>query len=378
MFKRKSKPTKIEEKFEVGKANMEFPDYEIKIEGTVPIDYAYAIDERQKRVEKINKDFEEKNELTDEFIEEQNKKRFNESIETDISNFADKLATSLDQFITALGKVPNIEDIIPISNFSDINKTIEVLQDISTSIRDNASKTESKNKYLKEEIEEEFDLIEDLKKEGFKIYSLDEADEDTKANMEEYKASVALNLPEKDRTWYFKDGDCMKKYFSEGGKLDVNNTNLVEAIPAIAAAAITSAAAGAGSRLVDKIFGESTAVLDAPKKRNRSANVKKEDKMYSSDDLWLKVYDDLSSEVENEGPKGEVNKEVDIPRGKRFIGPYAGPGDYDLSVYARTEEDLKWAKKVADHYGLDFDSKKDTNSKTNEQYPYVGIVRDIR
>ena len=55
MFKKKRH---VSEDFDVGKANMETPNYEIKINGQVPIDYATAINDRQKRIDKIEKDFE--------------------------------------------------------------------------------------------------------------------------------------------------------------------------------------------------------------------------------------------------------------------------------------------------------------------------------
>ena len=99
--------------------------------------------------------------------------------------------------------------------------------------------------------------------------------------------------------------------------------------------------------------------------------------MYSRDDVWAKVYDELSSEVENEGPKGEIYKEVDIPRGKRFTGPYVGPGNDDLTVYAHIKDDLKWAKKIADHFGLKIDMKEDKNKTSNKYYPFYAILRNV-
>lgn len=51
---------KVREKFQVGKANMEFPDYEIKIEGQTPITYADAINKRINNINQIKKDFEGK------------------------------------------------------------------------------------------------------------------------------------------------------------------------------------------------------------------------------------------------------------------------------------------------------------------------------
>ena len=74
---------KVGEKFEVGKANMEFPDYEIKIEGQTPITYADAINKRIKNITRIKKDFERKDKIMDEF-ENENQKRFDESFDKDL------------------------------------------------------------------------------------------------------------------------------------------------------------------------------------------------------------------------------------------------------------------------------------------------------
>ena len=56
---------KVREKFEVGKANMEFPDYEIKIGGQTPITYADAINKRINNINQIKKEIERKNKIMD-------------------------------------------------------------------------------------------------------------------------------------------------------------------------------------------------------------------------------------------------------------------------------------------------------------------------
>lgn len=432
MFKKKKK---LKEGFDVGKINMETPDYEIKIDGVTPIDYATAINDRQQRVEKIEKDFEEKDKITDEFIEEQDDRRMNESSKAEQIK---KQYKELEAKLEAEGK-----DIAK-------EKLEGPLHDLAMKYVEVSMKESCDSKYLKETSED--DLIVDMKKDGFEIYTLSEVDEETKKDMETDGVTIAVELPERARTWYFKDMETMKKFFADGGKLDVDKPGLVEALPAIATAAITAAAAGAGSRLVDKVFGESASskemlymraenisdeidalltdlsgienvnkyildsefdvlnkaveilqdfammyshvekgedlseatenteakVAEKPKKRVRSANVKKEDKFYSEDDKFLQVYDDLSSEVENEGKGKEVNKQVKVPRGKRYVGPYVGPGDYDLTVYAKTREDLQWAEKIADHYGVKIDIKEDRNFTSNKYYPWKAILRNIK
>lgn len=282
---KKRKNRKVVENFHVGNSNMEIPDYEIKINGVVPIDYATAINDRQARKEKIKNDFLHKDKLTADFLDEEDRyKNRDEEDLIELSNLeesvssqklykkVEKVADDLSDVYDEIDKIDNLEDFMDRKSLRDIENVIQVLYDFAQSysyIMDNEDVFESSHK---KELEED----------------------------------------------------------------------------------------------------------EQVQKRTRSANVKKEDKMFSSDDKWLQVYDDLSSEVENEGPKGEVNKQVKIPRGKRFIGPYAGPGDYDLSVYGRTLEDLQWAKKVADHYGVDIIIKEDKNRRTNMYYPYTAILKDIK
>lgn len=260
MFKKKRH---VSEDFDVGKANMETPNYEIKINGQVPIDYATAINDRQKRIDKIEKDFEKKDELTDEFIEEQEDRRMNESFDSKLYDEAVALSKTLDSFITKIGSFVDTDFAMVGSDMDTLNRAVEALDTFATLY-----------------FEEKYPLRESSKAEQIKRRGRPKAD---------------------------------------------------------------------------------------PK-----------DKMFSEDDLWLQVYDDLSSEVDNEGKGKEVNKQVKIPRGKRFIGPYAGPGDYDLTVYGKNMEDLQWAKKVADHYGVDIEIKKDNNSNTNSYYPYVAILKDVK
>ena len=340
MLKRKSKNKKfVKENFDAGKANMEVPDYEIKIDGVVPISYATAINDRQDRVEKIDKDFENKNEITNEFIDEtqdryMEKKGITESMEeTKLYKRADKLAREIESFIQDITEI-NWEDFTTETDIDTLNKAVASLDGFATAysyIMDNEDVFESKQDV--EKIRAEYKrLAAKLEAEG--------------KDIEKEKLEGPLH-------------DLAMKYVDAtigSLKEDIDVCPVCKKNPCICEC--------------DELKEATT--------RNRSKNTKKEDKMYSTDDLWLQVYDDLSSEVENEGPKGEVNKQVDIPRGKRFVGPYAGPGDYDLTVYGKTMEDLQWAKKVADHYGVDIKIKKDMNRRTNTYYPYTAILKDIK
>lgn len=284
------KKKRISESFNVGNANMEIPDYEIKIEGQVPVTYATAINDRKETKKIINKKFEEKDKLTDEFIDENNNRlgdtntmEIKESVESKIYKRAEQISSDIDNIAKDLARI-NYEDFISDKDLRQLTRAARILEDFSVAY---AHVMEDENLSESDDNQSDDDVCPECKKNPCECVELKEA-------------------------------------------------------------------------------------------RTRSANTKKEDKLFSSDDLWLKVYDDLSSEVENEGPNGEVNKEVKIPRGKRFIGPYAGPGDYDLTVYGKTMDDLKWAKKVADHYGVKIETKKDTNRRTNIYYPYTAILRDVR
>ena len=115
---------------------------------------------------------------------------------------------------------------------------------------------------------------------------------------------------------------------------------------------------------------EAVAVAE-PKKRTRSPNEVKHQGDYSSEDLWLAVYDELSAEVDNEGEGQQVNKQIKARRGERYekVLPI---GDSDIIVYATKPEEFEFAKRVADHYGVTYDEpKEDKNRSTNDYYKYT-------
>lgn len=115
---------------------------------------------------------------------------------------------------------------------------------------------------------------------------------------------------------------------------------------------------------------EATAVAE-PKKRIRSANEIQHEGDYSSEDLWLAVYDELSAEVDNEGEGKQVNKQIKARRGERYekVLPI---GDSDIIVYATKPEEFEFAKRVADHYDVTYDEpKEDKNKSTNDYYKYT-------
>ena len=323
MFKKKRH---VSEDFDVGKANMETPNYEIKINGQVPIDYATAINDRQKRVNKIEDDFVEKDNLTDEFIEEQDNRRMNESFNSNLYDESIFLTDKLNKFIDRINNLEDVDSYISDFDIQKLNDASTILDNFTTAYKSGGYplKESSKAEQIKKEYKE---LEAKLKSEG--------------KDIEKEK----LNGPLHDLAIKYVDATIgIKESKEEACPKEVQELQEVE----------------------------------QPVKRRGRPKADPKDKMFSDGDLWLQVYDDLSSEVENEGKGKEVDKQVKIPRGKRFIGPYAGPGDYDLTVYGKNMEDLQWAKKVADHYGVDIEIKKDNNSNTNSYYPYVAILKDVK
>lgn len=118
-------------------------------------------------------------------------------------------------------------------------------------------------------------------------------------------------------------------------------------------------------------INEATAVAEPEtKKRTRAPNEVKEKGNFSSEDLWLAVYDELSAEVDNEGEGKEVNKQLKARRGERYekVLPI---GDSDIVVYATKPEEFDFAKKVAEYYEVTYDEPKlDKNKATNDYYKY--------
>lgn len=118
-------------------------------------------------------------------------------------------------------------------------------------------------------------------------------------------------------------------------------------------------------------INEATAVAEPEtKKRTRAPNEIKEKGNFSSEDLWLAVYDELSAEVDNEGEGKEVNKQLKARRGERYekVLPI---GDSDIVVYATKPEEFEFAKKVAEYYEVTYDEPKlDRNKATNDYYKY--------
>lgn len=124
---------------------------------------------------------------------------------------------------------------------------------------------------------------------------------------------------------------------------------------------------------VEEPLIESPAAVAEPetKKRARSANEKKYKGDYSSEDLWLAVYDELSAELDNEGSGQQVDKQIKAKKGERYEHVYPVEGSNDIVVYATSPDKFEFAKRVCDYYEVTHDEpKEDRNSTTNEYYKY--------
>lgn len=385
---------KVREKFEVGKANMEFPDYEIKIEGQTPITYADAINKRIKNITQIKKDFERKDKIMDEF-EEENFRRLQETIADDMiailrkmnikddDQLRDQVLKITNQFIDE--RMPPVELFLKYheakGNYNehpqDFEKAYAILDRYAKEgenvdnmpvdelfVRAPEDVQHQLISLIRPSMQESLDLNNKLYKHAENLSSMLSTfiDEISKINTVDFLTDGDFDIL--NRAVEVLDG------FATSYSYIMDNENVFE----------SKKCPDCGNEICtcDKTpenleeAGRATAELRKPR-----SVIKKEDKLYSRDDVWAKVYDELSSEVENEGPKGEIYKEVDIPRGKRFIGPYVGPGNDDLTVYAHIKDDLKWAKKIADHFGLKIDMKEDKNKTTNKYYPFYAILRNV-
>ena len=129
--------------------------------------------------------------------------------------------------------------------------------------------------------------------------------------------------------------------------------------------------------LFEDYIDEATAVAEPPvKKRTRGENEKKWIGDYSSEDLWLAVYDELSAEIDNEGKGQQVDKQIKARKGERYEHVYPDANSNDIIVYGTDLDKFEFAKRVADHYGVEYDEpKEDKNSRTNDYYKYSMRIR---
>ena len=88
-------------------------------------------------------------------------------------------------------------------------------------------------------------------------------------------------------------------------------------------------------------------------------------------DLWTKVYDELSSDLDPDDTKRELKPS----RGRRYQNIHVDING-NIVVDATSEKKLEYAKQVADHYGVEYKVKKDENPFTEyrKYYPYSLVL----
>lgn len=325
----------------IGKCNMEVPDKKVEVTGTVPIVYADAINTHQDTVEKIEDDFKEKDKEVDDIVKdnekqvkERSKMKLSESLfecddvitedtETKLYKRAENISDEIDALLADFGSIDNIDDYIIDSDFDVLNRAVEVLQDFAMAyshIMDNEDVFES--------LEDEDKIRKEYKE------------------LKDQAAKYGDNVPE----------DLANKLHAKAmefadAKINTHNQD------------------------VRKKF------VEDDNKRSRGTNEKPEDKLINqvADDkelTWMKVYDELSATLDNEGEGKDVDKELKAKRGERYEEVYPGPGDNTIIVYAPSLEDFAFAKKVADHYGVKADQPKAVmNAKKNDYYKYSMLIR---
>ena len=337
----KFKPYKISPLNEslLGNTNMEYPADDIEVKGAVPVDFAAAIDEHQKRVEKNKETFKEFKKKAEEFVEENHNREVKGETTAEMKEL--KLSESLfedaaeegkfDKYIGQFGSGP----CAPISHLTYWKRHLD---DAAKHLND-----ERFGEMAEEEVAEALDNI--------------------KANLQEF---IDFN------TYWTKHYELVRQAFSQV----IENAAVKMGMPESLVAEDVDPDFFEVNE--DDILTEAPVAVMEPevkKKRTRGPNEKPDIADYSSEDLWYAVYDELSATTDNEGEGKTVNKQLKARRGERYEQVYPH-GDTDLIVYAMKPEDFEFAKKVADHYGVVAEEpKEDKNPATNGYYKYSMVIR---
>lgn len=342
----------------LGNCNMEYPADDIEVKGAVPVDFAAAIDEHQKREEKSQETFKEFKKKADEFVKENSNREVKGETTAEMKkmhlseavDFGDPMEFGRGPCVPI---VPNytrtLQDAVAAledertSNLAmkQLRRYIYQLADYQQSV-DNfnefwAARYPAVTDYLKKQIAiVPENILNQLL--GIKEALLD------------VDVPITANVTANGNTVPFMNGSS-KTEDVDPDFFEVNEDDILTEAP--------------------------VAVMEpeVKKKRHRSPNEKPDIADYSSEDLWYAVYDELSATTDNEGEGKTVNKQLKARRGERYEQVYPH-GDTDLIVYAMKPEDFEFAKKVADHYGVVAEEpKEDKNPATNGYYKYSMVIR---
>lgn len=337
----KFKPYKISPLNEslLGNTNMEYPADDIEVKGAVPVDFAAAIDEHQKRVEKNKETFKEFKKKAEEFVEENHNRKVKGETTAEMKEL--KLSESLFEDATEEGKFDKYIGQFgsgPCAPISHLTYWKRHLDDAAKHLKD-----ERFGEMAEKEVTEALDNI--------------------KANLQEF---IDFN------TYWTKHYELVRQAFNQV----LENADAKMGMPESLVAEDVDPDFFEVNE--DDILTEAPVAVMEPevkKKRTRGPNEKPDIADYSSEDLWYAVYDELSATTDNEGEGKTVNKQLKARRGERYEQVYPH-GDTDLIVYAMKPEDFEFAKKVADHYGVVAEEpKEDRNPATNGYYKYSMVIR---
>lgn len=352
------KPSRLNEAL-LGNRNMGYPTNEIEVKGAVPVDFAAAINEYQTREKKTAETFKEFKDKAEEFVKQNHNRKVKGKATSEMKKMHLSEAVDFGNPME-FGRGPCVPIV---HNYTrTIKDAVEGLRDPKTAnlaksalsryayqLMDAKMSVDNFNTYWQARYPASMDYIE-------KQLALIPDDVLNQLLGIKNESIIDLNLP-----------------------VTANITANGNTVPFLNGSAKTEDIDPDFFAIDnEQILAESpTAVMDPPvkKKRKRGPNEKPDIADYSSMDLWYAVYDELSATTDHEGEGKTVNKQLKARRGERYEHVYPH-GDTDIVVYAMDIEDLDFAKRVADHYGVIAEKpKKDNNPRTNGYYKYSMIIR---
>lgn len=356
----KFKPYKISPLNEslLGNTNMEYPADDIEVKGAVPVDFAAAIDEHQKRVEKNKETFKEFKKKAEEFVEENHNREVKGETTAEMKKM--HLSEAVDfgdprEFGRGpcCPTVPNFKRTIEnavaaLDDERTRNLAMKELRRYIYQLADYRQSVDNFNEFWKERYPACIDYLDSQ----LTIIPADILNQlmGIKEALVDVDVPITANVTANGNSVPFMNGG-VKTEDVDPDFFEVNEDDILTEAP--------------------------VAVMEpeVKKKRTRGPNEKPDIADYSSEDLWYAVYDELSATTDNEGEGKTVNKQLKARRGERYEQVYPH-GDTDLIVYAMKPEDFEFAKKVADHYGVVAEEpKEDKNPATNGYYKYSMVIR---
>lgn len=338
----------------LGNTNMEYPTDDIEVKGAVPVDFAAAIDEHQRRVEKNNETFKEFKKKAEEFVE----KNHNREVTRET---------------TAEMKKMHLSEAVDFGDPMEFGRgpCVPIVTDYTRQLQDAVAALEDERTH-------------NLAMKELRIYINQLVD--YQQSVDNFNEFWAARYPAVTEHLQKQIAIVPKNILNQ--LLGIKESFVNVDVPITANGnRVPFMNGGVKTEDVDPDFfevNEDDILTEAPvavmepevkKKRTRGPNEKPDIADYSSEDLWYAVYDELSATTDHEGEGKTVNKQLKARRGERYEHVYPH-GDTDLIVYAMKPEDFEFAKKVADHYGVVAEEpKEDRNPTTNGYYKYSMVIR---